>query len=94
VDVVDVIGLEHEILGEGIFAYVRPKEGAALSAEDVLEHCKGIASFKRPQHVELWPVGEPFPLTRSAKVDKLAMKRLAEQVVADLRTQGKWDSPR
>jgi acyl-CoA synthetase (AMP-forming)/AMP-acid ligase II len=94
VDIADVIGLEHEILGEGIFAYVRPRQGMSLSAEEILEHCKGIASFKRPQHVELWPAGEAFPLTRSAKVDKMALRSQAEVVVERLRAQGSWDRAR
>jgi fatty-acyl-CoA synthase len=91
VDVADVVGVDHQIFGEGIFAFVRPKPGMALGPSEVLEHCKGIASFKRPQHVEIWPAEKPFPLTCSAKVDKIEMSRLAGEVVAQLRSAGKWD---
>lgn len=91
VDVADVIGVEHQIYGEAIFAFVRPRAGMALTPEEIMEHCKGIASFKRPQHVEIWPAEKPFPLTRSAKVDKIEMRRLAGEVVAKLRASSKWD---
>ncbi len=92
VDVVDVVGVKHNIFDEGIFVFVRPKKGEALSAEEVIEHCQGIASYKRPQHVEVWPEDKEFPLTRVAKVDKKELKVLAETIVEDLRKQGKWDS--
>ena len=91
VDVADVEGVAHEIFGEGIFAFVRPKPGMALTAEEVLEQCKKIASYKRPIYVELWEAGKPFPLTRSAKVDKLEMARLAAEIVEALREKGGWD---
>lgn len=91
VDIADVEGVPHEIYSESIFAFVRPKPGVLLTPEDVLERCKGIASYKRPQHVEIWPSDQPLPLTRSAKVDKIEMNRLALEVVARLRASGKWD---
>ncbi len=92
VDVVEVIGMKHALFDEGIFAFVKPKEGSALTAQAVLEHCGQIASYKRPQHVEIWPAERSFPLTRSAKVDKLALQKLAEPIVEALRTQGAWDA--
>lgn len=94
VDQAAVVGVSHRLLGEGIFAFVRPRKDANLTPEDVLEHCKQIAAYKRPQHVEFWPVGQPFPLTRVAKVDKLEVHTQAEQVVARLRSAGKWDEKR
>lgn len=92
VDVVDVVGVKHNIYDEGIFVFVRPKKGEVLTAEEVIEHCQGIASYKRPQHVEVWPDDKEFPLTRVAKVDKKELKVLAETIVEDLRKQDKWDS--
>lgn len=92
VDIAEVIGMKHEIYDDGIFVFVRPKKGAVLAAEDVLKHCEGIASYKRPQHVEIWPAEKEFPLTRSTKVDKIALQKLAEPVVDDLRSRGLWDA--
>ena len=55
VDVVEVVGIDHEVFDEGIVAFVREKPGADLTAEQVMAHCEGIASYKRPQHVVVWP---------------------------------------
>jgi acyl-CoA synthetase (AMP-forming)/AMP-acid ligase II len=91
VDVAEVVGVGHALFDEGLFAFVRPAKGAALSAEQVLAHCKGIASYKRPQHVEILPADAELPVTRSTKVDKLALRKRAEEIVGRLRQAGKWD---
>lgn len=92
VDVVDVVGVKHNIFDEGIFAFIRPKKGEQLLAEEIMEHCQGIASYKRPQHIEIWPEDKEFPLTRVAKVDKKELKAAAESIVVELRRQGQWDA--
>ncbi len=92
VDLVDVVGVHHNIFDEGIFVFVRPKKGEQLTAEEVLKHCQGIAAYKRPQHVEVWPEDKEFPLTRVAKVDKRELKTVAESIVEELRKLGKWDA--
>ncbi|MCG8333572.1 MAG: acyl--CoA ligase [Proteobacteria bacterium] len=92
VDMVDVIGMRHKVFDEGIFAFVRVKRDAELTVEKVLEHCKLIASYKRPQHVELWSHDMQFPLTRNGKVDKLILEELAEKIIIRLRDEGKWDA--
>lgn len=92
VDLVDVVGVPHRLFDEGIFAFVRPKKGSGLTVDEIMEHCKGIASYKRPQHVELWPEDKPFPLTRVAKVDKVHLQTLARWIAEDLRAKGLWDA--
>ncbi len=92
VDVAETVGVKHNTFDEGIFTFVRPKEGADLTAEIVLDHCKEIASYKRPQHVEIWPPEKEFPLTRVAKVDKNELIIIAEEIIEKLRAQGKWDA--
>lgn len=92
VDVVDVMGMKHYLFDEGIFAFVRPKKGRNLTSEAVLAHCKSIAAYKRPLHVEIWPSDEEFPLTRSTKVDKIRLMEKAAAIIEDLRVQGKWDA--
>ncbi len=91
VEMVEVIGMPHKIFDDGIFAFVKLNPGAALTAEAVLDHCKSIASYKRPLHVEIWPADQDFPLTRSTKVDKLALKKMAVPIIETLRKEGKWD---
>lgn len=92
VDQVDVVGVKHKIFDEGIFAFVKPKPEVELNSEEILEHCSNIASYKRPQHVEIWPVDKLFPTTRSTKVDKLELKKEADIIVEELRKNGKWDA--
>ncbi len=92
VDVAEVVGVPHGVFDEGIVAFVRPKEGAALTPEAVAEHCRSIAAYKRPQHVEIWPAGKPFPLTRSTKVDKMLLRKEADEIVSRLRAAGGWDA--
>ncbi len=86
-----VIGIEHEIFVDGVFAFVQPKPGEDVSATEILEYCKGIASYKRPIHVEIWPSDKPFPVNRVGKVDVPLLIEVAERVVAKLRQDGKWD---
>ncbi|MBN2079967.1 MAG: AMP-binding protein, partial [Spirochaetes bacterium] len=92
VDVAEVVGVPHRVFDEGIVAFVRPKEGAEVTPGAVMEHCKSIAAYKRPQHVEIWPAGKPFPLTRSTKVDKMLLRKEADEIVARLRDAGGWDA--
>ncbi|HPF19781.1 MAG TPA: class I adenylate-forming enzyme family protein [Syntrophomonas sp.] len=86
-----VLGMPHEVFVDGVFAYVQPKPGVELTPGEILEYCKNMAAYKRPIHVELWPVDEPLPATRVGKVNVPALIELAEKVVARLRSEGKWD---
>ena len=92
VDAVEVVGMEHKVFDEGIVAFVREKPDAGLTPEQVMAHCEGIASYKRPQYVVVWPADQEFPLTRVAKVDKLALQATAEPIIAQLRQEGRWDA--
>ncbi|MBA4394201.1 MAG: long-chain fatty acid--CoA ligase [Desulfobacca sp.] len=92
VELAEVVGVEHRLFDEGIFAFVRPLKGVRVTADEVMEHCRGLTSYKRPQHVEIWPEDQEFPITRSTKVDKLALQRKARTVVEQLRQEGKWDT--
>jgi len=50
---VAVIGVPDEMSGEEVKAFVVPKIGKKLSAEQVLEHCrKNLAEFKAPKYVD------------------------------------------
>lgn len=92
VDAVEVIGMKHDLFDEGIFAFVKPRPGFHLNSDDVMAHCRSIASYKRPQHIEIWPFDKELPLTRSAKVDKLKLAEVAVPIVENLRKVGKWDA--
>jgi acyl-CoA synthetase (AMP-forming)/AMP-acid ligase II len=92
VDEAEVVGIKHHLFSEGIFAFVKPKPDVELSPAEILQYCKNIAAYKRPQHIEIWPVDKPFPITKTTKVDKLELIKIADVIVEDLRKIGKWDA--
>ena len=72
---VQVIGVPSEKYGEEVMAWVKPREGATLTGEDLAAWCKGkIASFKIPRH---WKFVDSFPMTVTGKVQKFKMRESA-----------------
>jgi fatty-acyl-CoA synthase len=72
---VSIVGVPDPILGEVVMAFVIPRAGQLLTADEVRNFAKGqIANFKMPRHVEI--VTE-FPLTGSGKVQKFRQKAWA-----------------
>ncbi len=71
---VQVIGVPDPKYGEEICAWVVPKRGADLDAEEIRAFCKGrIAHYKVPCYVRLV---EGFPTTVTGKVQKFAMREV------------------
>ena len=72
---VQVIGVPDERYGEELMAWVVPRAGAELDAEQVREFCRGrIAHFKIPRYVKLT---DSFPMTVTGKVQKFKMREAA-----------------
>jgi fatty-acyl-CoA synthase len=72
---VQVIGVPSERYGEEVMAWVRPRDGAQLTGEDLDAFCRGrIASFKIPRH---WKFVSDFPITVTGKVQKFRMREVA-----------------
>jgi len=72
---VSIVGVPDPVMGESVMAFVIPKSGETLTAEEIVEFARGtIANFKVPKHVEI--VSE-FPLTGSGKVQKFKQKAWA-----------------
>ncbi|MEA1960952.1 MAG: class I adenylate-forming enzyme family protein [Bacillota bacterium] len=86
-----IVGVKHEIFVDGVFAFVQPAPGQEVTPEEIKEYCKGMASYKRPIHVELWPADQSFLVNRVGKIDVPAMTEMAEEVVEGLKKEGKWD---
>jgi fatty-acyl-CoA synthase len=89
IEFVGVIGAKHEVFTEGIVAYIKLKEGQILTEEEVLNHCKSMASYKRPSLIVFL---EEFPLNRVAKTDYVALQARVDKDIEVARTQGGWDS--
>ena len=69
---VQVIGVPSEKYGEEVMAWVKPREGAHVTGEELAAWCKGkIASFKIPRH---WKLVDSFPMTVTGKVQKFKMR--------------------
>ena len=69
---VQVVGVPDPRYGEELCAWVRLKEGAEVSGEELREWCRGrIASFKIPRY---WKFVDAFPMTVTGKVQKFKMR--------------------
>ena len=72
---VQVIGIPSEKYGEEIMAWVKLREGAQQSGEELAAWCRGkIATYKVPRH---WKFVDAFPMTVTGKVQKFKMRELA-----------------
>ena len=72
---VQVIGVPSEKYGEEVMAWVKRREGASASGDDLAAWCKGkIATYKIPRH---WKFVDSFPMTISGKVMKFKMREAA-----------------
>ncbi|GAB4322597.1 MAG: AMP-binding protein [Promethearchaeota archaeon] len=91
VESVGVVGVDHALHSEAIFAFVEKKKGAHLTPEEVMAACRGMAAYKRPAWVEVLEF-EAMPLNRVNKTDYVRLKKWADKKVAELRAQGKWDA--
>ena len=72
-----VIGVPSDTYGEEVMAWIKPKTGATLSDDELVEFCRGqIATFKIPRY---WKLVDSFPLTVTGKIQKYKMR----EAVAD-----------
>jgi fatty-acyl-CoA synthase len=72
---VQVIGVPSERYGEEVMAWVKPKEAAKLTGEQLAEFCKGkISTFKIPRY---WKFVDGYPMTVTGKVRKIEMREVS-----------------
>ncbi len=70
-----VVGVPHHYYGEVVKAFVVPKPGARVSAEELRSHCAAnLAEFKRPVEIEL---RESLPKTAVGKILRRALRKEA-----------------
>ncbi|MBO0682482.1 MAG: AMP-binding protein [Candidatus Dormibacteraeota bacterium] len=76
---VQVVGVPSQRYGEEVMAWVRLREGAGVTGDDLTAYCRGrIATFKIPRY---WKFVEAFPMTVTGKVQKFRMR---EQAIEEL----------
>jgi fatty-acyl-CoA synthase len=69
---VQVIGVPDEKYGEEIMAWVKVREGQAVTEEEIRDFCRGkIAHYKIPRYVRFV---DAFPMTVTGKVQKFLMR--------------------
>ncbi|MCZ7644883.1 MAG: AMP-binding protein [Planctomycetota bacterium] len=70
-----VFGVPDTFYGEQVMVWIRPREGVALSEDEIRAFCQGrIATFKIPKYMKF--VTE-FPTTVTGKVQKFRMREIA-----------------
>ncbi len=74
---VQVIGVPSARYGEEVMAWVRLREGATTTEEELTAYCRGkISTFKIPRY---WKFVDAFPMTVTGKIQKFKMRDEAIQ---------------
>ncbi|NVJ65569.1 MAG: acetate--CoA ligase [Gammaproteobacteria bacterium] len=80
-----VVGYPHDIKGQGIYAYVTPMTGTAMSdkliSELVAHVAKEIGPIAKPDKIQ-WAPG--LPKTRSGKIMRRILRKIAENELENL----------
>lgn len=86
-----VVGVAHEVAGEGVVAVVEMRPGAELTVQELERHTRQLATYMRPRY---WIIVEPgqMPMNRLGKPDHQRAQEIARQEIAALRERGEWDS--
>jgi fatty-acyl-CoA synthase len=72
---VQVVGVPSEKYGEEVMAWVKLREGAKTTGDELTAYCKGkIATFKIPRY---WKFVDAYPMTVTGKVMKFRMREMA-----------------
>jgi len=74
---VQVFGFPHPERGNEIAAWIKPKEGAHVSLEDLAQFAKENLSEEKQPHY--FKVVMDFPMTRSGKVQKFKLAEMAKK---------------
>jgi fatty-acyl-CoA synthase len=75
VEDVQVIGVPSDKYVEEVMAWVKLKEGASVTAEELAAYCRGkIATIKIPSH---WKLVDDYPMTVTGKIQKFRMREIS-----------------
>lgn len=77
---VQVVGVPDPKYGEEIMAWIIPKDGLLLTAEEIRDYCKGrISHHKIPRYIEF---AESYPMTASGKIQKFLLREMSKDKVS------------
>jgi fatty-acyl-CoA synthase len=83
---VQVIGVPSEKYGEEVMAWVKLRERASVTGDELAAWCRGkIATYKIPRH---WKFVDAFPMTVTGKVQKFKMREVAVEELGLEKTAG------
>src|ERR1044072_3852940 len=72
---VQVIGVPSARYGEEVMAWIKLREGASLTDQELDGYCRGkIATYKIPRY---WKLVDGFPMTVTGKIQKFRMREVA-----------------
>lgn len=71
---VQIIGVPSIKYGEEVMAWVKVKDGVAVTEDELKAYCLSIAHFKRPKY---WKFVQEFPMTISGKIRKIEMREVS-----------------
>lgn len=81
VELVEVVGLPDDKYGEIVAAFIKLKAGANLTAEEILDFCRGkIARYKIPKHLFFV---DDYPKTASGKIQKYKLREIGQKLVEE-----------
>jgi len=70
-----VIGVPSERYGEEVMVWVKLRDGAQATGDDLAEFCRGrIATYKIPRY---WKFVDEFPMTVTGKIRKVEMREIS-----------------
>ena len=79
VEQVEVVGVPDQKFGEEVAAWIKLRDGASASEEEMREFCKGnLAHFKIPRYICFV---EEFPMTVTGKVQKFVIRERMTEVL-------------
>jgi fatty-acyl-CoA synthase len=78
---VQVIGVPDEVYGEEVMAWIIPKKGEILSAQEIKNYCSGrISRHKIPRFIEFI---DSYPMTASGKIQKYKLREKSKEMLAN-----------
>ncbi|MFS0782111.1 AMP-binding protein [Bacillus sp. 1P06AnD] len=76
---VQVVGIPDSKYGEEVMAWIIPKEGIPVDAEQIRDFCTGQISYhKIPKYIEFT---KQYPMTASGKIQKFKLRELAQSLI-------------
>ena len=77
-----VVGIPHDLKGQGLYAYVTPNQGASPSEDELKKQVRAsIGPIATPDFIHLTPA---LPKTRSGKIMRRILRKIAENDTSNL----------